>query len=658
MIRRSAQSRSQPPPTPLERALPRWGGIVLLGLASVLYLLTLDNGLTSEELVGGDLITHQYAQVEARPSNAPGYPLYTMGGWLWFHGIRRLPILMGFAFPNPITILSSYSTIWSLIALWLLYKILLLVTRTPSLPLGRWSLAFLISAFYSVTYFFWYYATTTEQYSSAIAHTLAIVYFYFRWLEAEDTQKSERYLLAMAFLSGLTLAHMITVALIVPPLVGLILYRRPELLRRGKLLASIIFLALLPLVSYSYVYLRGRAHPEWWGQGEWTSAADWFWSFVSTRQGQDELSWGLEAGRPIFTQGFPSLIWQELSIPLLLIGLVGIAFLPRQKSLLLYLTLLLYVLFSWIDRFGNWFQVILPAYPLILIGVAAALNRLSDLFTGRSELVRSLPAILLIPFIIWRATASLPAANSRNRESDDGLLRPSLLLDQAIPPEGALFAETPDALGLNYLTRIWGLRSDLEVVSRPEAEEVLSRGRPLLVTRSAAPLLLSELAQKPTYLNGVTPDWVQLGLDPGETAEPGIALGLALGDGIVLDGLRLLPGPDGAPPRKVQPSPFDIELQWTRTGEISEDWAISLRLGSGSEILSDEQGRLIQVDVTGPVAGLRPFTTFGLGETVSDSYRLPRNNDADTLQVILYRQTPSGFENLTEVRLALPIPAE
>ena len=57
---------------------------LLVIAATALYLFTLDNGLRPDELTGGDLITHQYAQVEARPSNAPGYPLYTMGGWLWF----------------------------------------------------------------------------------------------------------------------------------------------------------------------------------------------------------------------------------------------------------------------------------------------------------------------------------------------------------------------------------------------------------------------------------------------------------------------------------------------------------------------------------------------------------------------------------------------
>ena len=80
-------------------------GLALVLLAGLLYAMTLDDGLQPDELLGGDLITHQYAQVEARPSNAPGYPLYTLGGWLWFHGIRATLGNLGDAAPNPLPIL-------------------------------------------------------------------------------------------------------------------------------------------------------------------------------------------------------------------------------------------------------------------------------------------------------------------------------------------------------------------------------------------------------------------------------------------------------------------------------------------------------------------------------------------------------------------------
>lgn len=115
-------------------------GCALIACALLLYLLTLDNGLQPYELVGGDLITHQYAQVQARPSNAPGYPLYTMGGWLWFHSLRTLAQTLGDALPNPVPLLSSYSTFWALLALWVFYRILCHLTRSPSsLPaIGHW----------------------------------------------------------------------------------------------------------------------------------------------------------------------------------------------------------------------------------------------------------------------------------------------------------------------------------------------------------------------------------------------------------------------------------------------------------------------------------------------------------------------------------------
>jgi len=96
-----------------------WGGAFVLTAVALLYLVTLDNGLRPDELTGGDLITHQYAQVEARPGNAPGYPLYTMGGWLWFHSGKTL---LGWIL-NPIQILSAYSGLWSVAALVFLYLI-------------------------------------------------------------------------------------------------------------------------------------------------------------------------------------------------------------------------------------------------------------------------------------------------------------------------------------------------------------------------------------------------------------------------------------------------------------------------------------------------------------------------------------------------------
>jgi len=189
-----------------------WGGIGLIIAAALLYLFTLGSGLRPNELNGGDLITHQYAQVEGRPSNAPGYPLYTMGGWLWFHLSR--PLLQWFF--NPTQILSMYSMLWGLGSLILLYLILLKISRVP-IALG-------LTAFYATTYFFWYYSVTTEQYSSAVFQTLLMLWLAFQW----DETPRPALLLAMACVSGTMLANMLTTLFILPPILGFILLHPPS----------------------------------------------------------------------------------------------------------------------------------------------------------------------------------------------------------------------------------------------------------------------------------------------------------------------------------------------------------------------------------------------------------------------------------------------
>ena len=639
---------------------PRRAGIFLLLAAALLYWWTLDNGLRPGELEGGDLITHQYAQVQARPSNAPGYSLYTMGGWLWFHGLRTAATWLGIT-PNPVSLLSSYSTLWALLSLWLLYQVLLQITRSSARPDGDWPLAWLLAGFYGVTYFFWYYATTTEQYTSAIAHTLAILYLYLRW--RDDSPSKTRYspvviLLLLSFLAGLPLAHMITVALIVPPLLAVVLWQEPALLRRPKLILGAVIAAGLPLLSYLYVYLRGAAHPEWWGVGDWTTAQEWFWSFVRTAQGQEELSWGLAPGAAFFANGFPELIWQELSVPLLGIGLLGIGLLEKRLRLLVGGTLFLYAALCWVDRFGNWFQVILPAYPLLLMGVAGLIHKYDGRVIRMGRAARSSEEIdfswrprrqydirntalaLLLLLLLWRGLASLPAADSRDRPGDSALDRPALLLDQPLPQAAALFAARDDALGLDYLIQIGGIRPDLGLVDRPRASERLALGEPVLVTAEAAPLLLGELTGVSPQAQGWSADWVELLPDgAAQERQPEVRLDRLLGDGIVLHGYTLS-----------EHNSLNVLLFWSVVeGAAPSDWSISLR-GVGDALS-------VQQDRSGPVFGLRPFGSLQPGQTVVDGYRLAatvgKDEGIEELLLILYRAKEGGFENLVEERLPL-----
>ena len=655
-------------PLPFLSPPTRWLAFLLLLAALTLYGATLDNGFQPGELEGGDLITHQYAQVQARPSNAPGYPLYTMGGWLWFHGLRSLFHAAGVALPNPIPLLSSYSTLWALLALWLLYKILCRLTRTLAQPLGDGWLAALLCAFYGVTYFFWYYATTTEQYSSAIAQTLAIVYFYWRWQEAEETNKTAGQpvpalwgalpVIGLAFLSGLSLAHMLTVAFIVPPLVIVILWQAPYLLRSFRVVIGAVIAALIPLVSYLYVYWRGAAHPEWWGAGDWATPQAWFWAFVSTAQGREELGWGLGPTCTFFANGFPQLIWQELSLPVLLIGLIGLALLKRRQAFLLYSTCVIYLIFCWAYRCGNWFQVILPVYPLLLLGVAAFIQWLRQQRWGRFCYATAMA--LLVVAIGWRFTASLAAADSRNRPTDSAFDQAALLLAQPLPQQAALFAAVHDALALQYLSAIWQVRPDVWLVDSREAAQQLAAGQSVYSTWEAAPTLRVELPPDLiTTQQASDPYWIKFDpTGPPVPLTPATLLNRTVLTEVVLLGYDLTavassPLADYRLPIAVNDSELTLTLFWQLP---ASGWptgvSLSVRPQQGGQPVPDSQGGYWQEDRQQPAVGLY---TLLPGQPIADPYRLPAMAGAtgtiDQVQILLYRATATGFENLAEVLL-------
>lgn len=633
----------------------RWSLLLLVSAALAIYLATLDNGLRPGELAGGDLITHQYAQVQARPSNAPGYPLYTMGGWLWFHGLRSL---LGPS-SNPTPILSAYSTLWALLALGLLYQLILDLT-------DNWLIGLLTAAFYATTYFFWYYAASTEQYTSAVAQTIAIVLLAFRWDSLQDRiaaglelstrekaslrRSADRYLVALAFLSGLSLAHLVTVAFIVPPLLWFILSRQSAVLRRPKLMVRAIGVALVPLAAYAFVYVRGAQHPEWRGAGQWPSTWTWFWDFVSTQQGREELTWALQ---PLWTSEFPSLIWGELTWVVLVGGIAGLFLLGRRRSLFLGSTLLIYLAFSFVDRLGNWFQVIMPAYPLVVVCFAVALNWLWQR-TSRDAQQRQWThgAIVagLVLLIFLRLSASLPRANQRDRPEDTALTWGRSILVDEPASQAAVLGTFTETLSLRYLTDIWKQRPDVEAVGSVDAERLLSMGsRPLYVTNAAVPVLREEVrpdvhlsSAGATLINVHTQPVTSLPDDIHQLAQP-------VGDGLILAGYAVEPLPSEDMPG------WHVRLFWQAGSPITHDWSISLRPTENGQLISLPDASILQTDVPHPVHGLYPTSGWTPGEIVADDYMLPLPKDRmpDGLEVVVYRPVDTDFENLAVLSLPL-----
>ncbi len=644
--------------------LARWAGWGVVLLAGVLYLLTLDTGLRPDELRGGDLITHQYAQVQARPSNAPGYPLYTMGGWLWF---RLSGLLLGWAL-NPVQLLSSYSTLWALLALVVLYAVCLRATH------HAWPIAALATLFYAVTYFFWYYSVTTEQYTSAVFQSMLIVWLAWRWEEARttDPSRAERWLLWLALVCGTCLANLVTVLLILPPLVGFVLTRQPDVLRRPRLLGRLIGLALLPLLSYAYVYWRGATHPEWRGQGNWPDATAWFLDFLTTHQGRDELAPGLTLS-PLFTDEFPALIWGELSLIVLVGGLIGLRWLGRRRALFLGGTLALYVLFCWVDRFGNWYQVIMPAYPLVVVGFAAGLSALIDRRSALTQrapglaVVRAVGVLVLVGLVAWRLALSWPRADQSWRPEDTGLNPGWAVLADAPPPDAIILAQHDEWLALSYLVHIWGAAPrwrPLPVCQLPAASEV-SLGEAIYLTRRALEAQPDCLVERRRYAAGA--ELIRAQVAP-EYALPPVAravtwqLGLPMR--VIGYATAWLPQPlTGHTGQAIADAPrWRLSLYWQTETPLADDYTISVRPLRGGERLRGVDGAPLIQDHQ-PVWNSFPTRRWLPGEVVRDDYVFTLSTGVlpDGVHLVIYRAVTGerdavGFEVLGEV--VVPLEAE
>jgi len=392
--------------------------------------------------------------------------------------------------------------------------------------------------------------------------------------------------------------------------------------------------------------VRGAQHPEWRGIGEWSSTWRWFWQFVGTQQGRAELTWSL---RPLWTKEFPSLIWGELTWAVLALGLVGLGLLGRRRATLLTATLVLYSAFCWVDRLGNWYQVIMPAYPLLVLGVAAAAGRLwtakgwgFGVRSGRAlTLLRGGLMLALLALVGYRFALSHPRADCSQRPEDVGLRPGWAILADAPAPEGAVLGDHAENESLRYLTDIWGQRSDVTAVSSAQAAHLLAEGtHPVYATVGAAPLVWGEISPEVHFSSAGLALLELLGLPRTDIPEMQHAQRRDLGDGVRFLGYDLSShGPS-------------VALYWQACEPIRYDWSVSVRPTREGELLYGDQG-LIQFDNQHPVHGLYPTSGWQLGEVVRDDYALalPPGTQADGITVVVYRPAGDGFENLGRIEV-------
>lgn len=259
--------------------------------------------------------------------------------------------------------------------------------------------------------------------------------------------------------------------------------------------------------------------------------------------------------------------------------------------------------------------------------------------------------------ITYRFALSFPAADSSGRASDVGLDPGWVIIADDPPIHAAILGTRDELLALQYLTQIWGVRSDLRPVTTAQARKILVEEGILYSTVSAVPIVQAEVRADAHFSSaGVT--LVAVRAEP-QWELPALEMRLMQPAG---DGLRLLgisywrPAAHPALPERFRPQPR-VTLYWQAERPIAWDWSVSVRPIRGEAFLFVGD-RLVQTDRVHPVQGTYPTSRWQPGEVVRDDYELPSLPDSavDGLLVIVYRPLPEGgFQNLAELRIPMAL---
>ncbi len=226
-------------------------------------------------LLFGDAAEFQFALPTAGVVHPPGYPLYSILGWLW----NRVAVW----WPEPATRITGFSVWWAGLALGLFFLVtqLLLARVLPRLPRGMHHLAGLAATLViGVSPTLWSQATIAEVYTLNAFLLLALLYALLRWSEEQRraltaghegappaaeirlaARRAARWLTIAALAFGLGLAHHTSMILMAPATTLFVLRVYPGIVRRPRQLLTPMLVGLLPLVLYAYLPWRAAQAP-------------------------------------------------------------------------------------------------------------------------------------------------------------------------------------------------------------------------------------------------------------------------------------------------------------------------------------------------------------------------------------------------------------
>jgi len=604
----------------------------LPGLLVLVALLLVYSGTLQRDVNGSwydyglDVGEFQVALNQWGTAHYTGYPLYTILSALLTHGMRIAGL-------TPAGAASAASTVWSLLALALVYRLVARVTE------GERILAALVVLVLGLVESFWVHSVVAEVYSFGLFLTAAVPLLA---IDLAGRWEDRRWWLMVALL-GVGAEHHRLLLLLVPTALLVVLpalrERRP---RWPAFVALSVVVFLLPFLAYLYLPLRALQGAGWvYGQpGTWVG----FWDQFSGREMTPYvLTWpsGLAAWLDNLKVLFDQLP-RQVPIGVLLAGGVGLLWMAKRRSPWIALGLLVgtcgFMAFVVVFPAGVWVPaVLMPSLLFLGIGFAYLLDRLQRLLPLARWAVRA----GLVGLGLWLFHANLPfvhglVSDPQGRAIIDAL-RPLWDADLpggrdvvALPWGGGYFAA-------GYGLYVTGELEGFELVDhRADFRSIVDQEGKVITPAF--------------YLGYWDLDWwrERLGETHYSAAAPGVAmvsrdvlyegiparLGFDLGNGVrVRDAALVWEREDR----------LRLTVYWEAAGELEEDYSVAVHLVSRDPPRGGEDV-LAQADALNPVSGWYPTSLWASGEVVRDDYALdvPPGMAPAAVRIAMYRVDQGG----------------
>jgi len=563
---------------------------ILLGAGGLaLYLRTMAPSVAT---IFDDSLEFQLACPTLRITHPPGYPLYTLLGWLF----SRFP---GVDPAWGVNLLSAVAGAGTLVALYFLARL-----YSPRA-------AFLAPLYLAFSPVFWSQATIAEVYTLHALLTALALYFILKATEDKSL------LPWAAFVVGLGLAHHRTSVFLLLPL-ALALLGSP---RRSAPPSALAFLA--PLAFYLYIPLRGMTVSSL--DGTYRNTLEGFiqWVTVSSygvflRENPlarpTPLSWHLK-------------LWLSQFGPIgIALGLIGLARLGNRRGIIWWLAFAAFTLFGLIYRVPDPEVFFIPSFLLFSVAISVGV----EFFLGLKWFPVRLLLLAIASLQPLLAGASHFHELDRSRKLEVYALGASMV--SSAKGEGAVVVGLlGESTLMRYFQEIYHLNPTASVIAAdPEEErlrvvkEALGEGRPVYLTRSLPGL-------PDHYRLWAQGSLIRVWDSPPPEIAPERPVGVEVVDGLRLEGYEVLVLPE--PPRRwpVPPIPprILVNLYWRPLKPLTDDLKVSVRF-------HDSEGRMLAQNDKVPVHFAYPTTKWKPGELVVDAYEFNLKPGVGKLVVIVY----------------------